>query len=349
MKKSFVYTFILISIIFLFSSCSNNNQQSDVDQSIIEYTVQKTNIVDTITVYGTVEAEDSAEVKALVSGVVEKVYVEEGDGVKAGDVLVELDDSDYRLTYIKALQDYETAKNSGSKLLIEQRQLELEIAKRDLERCKITSLVDGVVTSLSVKVGDYVSKGTTVDVVAKVVNVNNLYISAAVEEMDYSKVKIGQTAIVSFDAFENVSFPAKVTYIGSEAQTSSGIVTIPIKLSLVTPSETSPNYAKIKEAMEKIIPGLSCEAEIVVLNKTSVITVPSAAISFEDGKAYVTVKNGTSTEKRQITVGDKLSSSYEVLDGLKEGETIVVNKSSSSSNSNNRNMGIFMGGPAPRP
>ncbi|HEY8541701.1 MAG TPA: efflux RND transporter periplasmic adaptor subunit, partial [Pseudothermotoga sp.] len=288
---------------------------------------------------------------ALVSGVVKKIYVKEGDTVKAGDLLVELDDTDYRLSYLKALQNYELAKNSGSKLLIEQRQLELDIAKRDLDRCKITSPVDGIVTALNVEVNDYVSKGTTVDVVARVVNVNNLYVSASVEEMDYSKIKVGQTASLTFEAFEGVNFPAKVTYVGSEAQTSSGIVTIPIKLNLISPkslqqSSTSTRGQQLEELMNKIIPGLSCEAEIVVMNKTNVMVVPTGAITYESGKAYVTVKNGNTTEKRQVSVGEKFSSGYEILDGLKEGEVIIINRTSTSSGNAGRIM-IPMGGPAP--
>lgn len=340
MRKNIrIYILISFSVLLLFlSSCNRNVQQSSTaTPSTTEYTIKRTNVVDSITVSGTIKAESSAAVQALVSGVVKKIYVKEGDKVKAGDLLVELDDTDYRLAYLKALQNYELAKNSGSKLLIEQRQLELDIAKRDLERCKITSPVDGIVTALNVEVNDYVSKGTAVDVVARVVNVNNLYVSAAVEEMDYSKIKVGQNALLTFEAFEGVQFPAKVTYVGSEAQTSSGIVTIPIKLSLVPTRSFQPGAAnpsrnqQLEELMNKIIPGLSCEAEIVVLNKTNVIVVPTGAISYESGKAYVMVKNGSATEKRQVTVGERFSIGYEILDGLKEGEVIIVSRAGSSS------------------
>lgn len=354
MRKNIrIYILISVSVLLLFLfSCNRNTQQSsNTTSSVTEYTVKKTNLVDTITVSGTIKAESSAEVQALVSGVVKKIYVKEGDTVKAGDLLVELDDTDYRLSYLKALQNYELAKNSGSKLLIEQRQLELDIAKRDLDRCKITSPVDGIVTALNVEVNDYVSKGTTVDVVARVVNVNNLYVSASVEEMDYSKIKVGQTASLTFEAFEGVNFPAKVTYVGSEAQISSGIVTIPIKLNLISPkslqqSSTSTRGQQLEELMNKIIPGLSCEAEIVVMNKTNVMVVPTGAITYESGKAYVTVKNGNTTEKRQVSVGEKFSSGYEILDGLKEGEVIIINRTSTSSGNAGRIM-IPMGGPAP--
>ncbi|MGJ8454559.1 efflux RND transporter periplasmic adaptor subunit [Pseudothermotoga sp. U03pept] len=366
MRKYILFAMIIMSIMLLFWSCNRSAQQSvTTNSSTIEYTVKKTNLTDTVSVSGKIMAESSAEIKALVSGVVKKINVQEGDTVKAGDVLVELDDSDYRLSYLKALQNYETAKNSGSRLLVEQRQLELEIAKRDLDRCKITSPVDGVVTALNVKVGDYVSKGTSVDVVAKVISLDNLYVSAAVEEVDYSKVKVGQMATLAFDAFEGVNFPAQVTYVGSEAQSSSGIVTIPIKLKLVvqnlqmTTARTSSgtqgtsedaqsmaqgfvgqSAAQRNELLKKIIPGLSCEVQIIVLAKNDVMIIPTAAVSFEGGKAYVNVKSGTTTEKREVTVGERTSGGYEIISGLNEGEVVVVNKTSSSSTNRGVQMNI---------
>jgi len=374
MKKRGLFIVMVLSITFLFWSCNRSAQQtSSTTPSTVEYTVRKTNLTDTVSVSGKIMAESSAEIKALVSGVVKKIYVQEGDSVKAGDILVEIDDTDYRLSYLKALQNYETAKNSGSKLLVEQRQLELEIAKRDLDRCKITSPVDGTVTALNVRIDDYVSKGTSV--IAKVIGLNNLYVSAAVEEVDYSKIKVGQMATLTFDAFEGVSFPVQVTYIGSEAQSSSGIVTIPIKLKLMVqniqatgarigqssisqrPSEASQSLAQrfaertgqsgtqFRDLLNRIIPGLSCEVQIIVLSKSDVIVVPTAAVTFEGGKAYVNVKNGETTERREITVGERTSVGYEIVDGLKEGEVILVNRT--SSNSTNRGVQIGIPGFAP--
>lgn len=392
-KKKTFYLLILASIVLLIiSSCNRSNQQSSssANSSVTEYTVKKTNITDTVTVSGTIDTESSAEVKSLVSGVVKKVYVKEGDTVKAGDLLLELDDTDYQLAYIEALQNYELSKYTGSKLAVQQLQLKLDAAKRNLDRCKITSPIDGVVTEINYKSNDYVSNAS---VVAKVVNFDDLYVSASVEEIDYPKVKVGQTAIVTLDAFEDSTFPARVTYVGNQAQTTSGIVTVPIKLSLITQKTLQPvsntsrftpyassrsnlnasgftpnatqsalnisssasptsNATETEQLTSKIIPGLSCEADIVILSKQDVIVVPTSAISYEQGKAYVTVKNGDTTEKKQITLGEKFSSGYEIISGLEEGEVVVINKTSSSSRSStsSRSSGgtiLPVGSPAP--
>jgi len=332
MKKSALYGIAIILVLSLIVSCNgerSTQQISNTSDSTIEYTVRRGNVTDTVSVFGQVMAENSAEITALVSGVVKKVNVQEGDTVKAGDVLVELDDTDYKLAYVKALQNYETAKNSGSKLLAEQRQLELEIASRDLERCKITSPVNGVVVTLNVKVGDYVRSFS--DIIAKITDLSNLYVSAAIEEIDYPQVKIGQAAEITLDAFQGLKLPGQVTYIGNEAQTVSGIVNVPIKVGFVFQRVQSDiGTARQLANSIKIIPGLSCEVEIIVSSKTDAIIVPNAAITFEGKKAYVTVKSGETTEKREVTVGERTSSGYEIIDGLEEGEILVISRNSNT-------------------
>jgi multidrug efflux pump subunit AcrA (membrane-fusion protein) len=342
-------------IILIFTSCSRNTTQTNTVQ-VSEYVVSKTNLTNTITLSGTVQAREYADIKSLVSGIVKKVNVSKGDNVKAKDVILELDDTEYRLAYIRALQNYETAKNSGSKLLIQQREIELELAKRDLENCKLVSPISGVVSSIDVKQGDLISSGKTI---ARVVNLEKLYVSASVDEVDYSRIALGQAATVSFDAIEGLAVGARVTYISSEAQTSQGIVVVPIELDLlgvdvpqlrsrlsqagIDPTQfqqrlqqlrTQGNLAQMPQRQlqsssqnqsARIIPGLSCEVNIVTMSKENVLAVPINAVKFSSGKAYVTVKKSDgSTEEREISVGVRTNNFYEVVSGLQEGEVVLV-------------------------
>jgi multidrug efflux pump subunit AcrA (membrane-fusion protein) len=346
---------IVSLIILIFTSCSRNTTQTNTVQ-VSEYVVSKTNLTNTITLSGTVQAREYADIKSLVSGIVKKVNVSKGDNVKAKDVILELDDTEYRLAYIRALQNYETAKNSGSKLLIQQREIELELAKRDLENCKLVSPISGVVSSIDVKQGDLISSGKTI---ARVVNLEKLYVSASVDEVDYSRIALGQAATVSFDAIEGLAVGARVTYISSEAQTSQGIVVVPIELDLlgvdvpqlrsrlsqagIDPTQfqqrlqqlrTQGNLAQMPQRQlqsssqnqsTRIIPGLSCEVNIVTMSKENVLAVPINAVKFSSGKAYVTVKKSDgSTEEREISVGVRTNNFYEVVSGLQEGEVVLV-------------------------
>ncbi|WP_448521282.1 efflux RND transporter periplasmic adaptor subunit [Pseudothermotoga sp.] len=363
---------IVSLIILIFASCSRNTTQTNTVQ-VSEYVVSKTNLTDTITLSGTVQAREYVEIKSLVSGIVKKVNVSKGDNVKAKDVILELDDTEYRLAYIKALQNYETAKNSGSKLLIQQREIELELAKRDLENCKLVSPIDGVVISIDVKQGDLVSTGKTI---ARVVNLEKLYVSASVDEVDYSRIALGQAATVSFDAIEGLTVGARVTYISSEAQTSQGIVVVPIELDLLSVDvpqlrsrlsqagidqtqvqqrlqqlRTQGNLAQLPQRQlqsgsqnqsTRIIPGLSCEVNIVTMSKENVLAVPINAVKFSSGKAYVTVKKSDgSTEEREISVGVRTNNFYEVVSGLQEGEVVLVTGRTTTTNRTQQVPNVF--------
>lgn len=383
---------IVLSFALIFSSCGSRNTTQTNTVQVSEYMVSKMNLMDTVTLSGTVQPREYADVRALVSGIVKKVLVNKGDQVKAGDVLVELDDTEYRLAYIRALQNYETAKNSGSKLLIQQREIELELAKRDLENCKLVSPISGVITSLDVKQGDLVSTGKAV---ARVVNLEKLYVSASVDEIDYSKIVVGQIATVRFDAIEDLTVGARVSYVSSVAETSGGIVVVPIELDILNldvsqltgadRSQTQQMFQQLRSQFQgmdqtqvqqrlqqlrnqlatgqnptsrrtgtqtqnrAIIPGLSCEVNIVTMSKENVIAVPVNAVKFVSGKAYVTVKkkDGT-TEDREISVGVRTSNFYEVLSGLEEGEIVIVSGRVTSANRTPQMFGPIPGlGPGP--
>ena len=371
MRKTRWIVMTLFVILFL-AACSRNTAQTSTVQ-VSEYVVSKTNLTDTITLSGTVQAREYADIKSLVSGIVKKVNVSKGDTVEAGDVIAELDDTEYRLAYIKALQNYETAKNSGSKLLIQQREIELELAKRDLENCKLLSPIDGVVTSIDIKQGDLISTGKTI---ARVVNLEKLYVSASVDEVDYSRIALGQVATVSFDAIEGLTVGARVTYISSEAQTSQGIVVVPIELDLLSvdvpqvrsrlsqagidPAQfqqrlqqlrTQGNLAQMPQRQLqsgsqnqsiRIIPGLSCEVNIVTMSKENVLAVPINAVKFSSGKTYVTVKKSDgSTEEREISVGVRTNNFYEVVSGLQEGEVVLVTGRTTTTNRTQQMPNVF--------
>ena len=371
MRKTRWIVMTLFVILFL-AACSRNTAQTSTVQ-VSEYVVSKTNLTDTITLSGTVQAREYADIKSLVSGIVKKVNVSKGDTVEAGDVIAEIDDTEYRLAYIKALQNYETAKNSGSKLLIQQREIELELAKRDLENCKLLSPIDGVVISIDVKQGDLVSTGKTI---ARIVNLEKLYVSASVDEVDYSRIALGQVATVSFDAIEGLTVGARVTYISSEAQTSQGIVVVPIELDLLSvdvpqvrsrlsqagidPAQfqqrlqqlrTQGNLAQMPQRQLqsgsqnqsiRIIPGLSCEVNIVTMSKENVLAIPINAVKFSSGKTYVTVKKSDgSTEEREISVGVRTNNFYEVVSGLQEGEVVLVTGRTTTTNRTQQMPNVF--------
>jgi len=318
-RRSWV-AFVAVAILLLVAMGCNRAQeatQEEAQSTTYEYTVKKGPLIETVDVSGQVVTDESYDVKSLVSGIVKKVYVEEGAKVKTGDVLVELEDDDYQLNYLKALQNYELAKAEGSELLIKQRELELEITRRNLERTKIRSPIDGVVISVGVREGEPIGSGK---VVAQIVNADSVHVEGAVDEVDYGKLEIGQRAVVTFENLSNMRTIGTVSYISPVAQTSGGLTVFPIKVDI-----------QKRPGMEKIVPGLSCDVSVMIVNKTDVITVPVNAISRNPEGGYVIkVRSGEKIEERPVEVGYVGDFVAEITSGLEEGEIVIIDRNAAS-------------------
>lgn len=314
--------FVVMAVLLLVTMGCNKVReanQKETQSITYEYTVKKGPLIETVDVSGQVVADESYEVKSLVSGIVKEVYVEEGNKVKAGDVLVELEDENYQLNYLKALQNYELAKAEGSELLIKQRGLELEIASRDLERTKIRSPIDGVVVSVGVvKEGESVGSSR---VMAQIVNVDSVHVEGAADEVDYGKLEVGQRAVITFENLSNMKTIGTLSYVSSVARTSGGLTVFPIKVDI-----------QKRPGMEKVVPGLSCDISVMIVNKTDVITVPVNAIYRDPKGGYVVkVRSGEEIEERSVEVGYVGDFVAEITSGLEEGEIVIINRNAASS------------------
>jgi len=309
----FVLT-VLITFSFILSCNLRKDEKEQNSTDYYEYTVKRGVLFESVDISGQVVSDEEYKVKSLVSGVVKRVLVERGDRVKRGEILVELDDDDYLLNRIKALQNYENARISGSKLLLEQRKLELKIAEKNLERAKIRSPIDGVVVSVDVKEGDILNVGK---VVATVINDRKLHIEGAIDEVDFGKVTVGQKAIVHFESLGGLRVPAVVTYISPVAITTGGLNIFPIELRFEADVENA-----------RIVPGLSCDVSIVVMSKEGVLTVPANALGHESSGYYVELKTKDGVKKQPVEVGYIGEYYAEIKNGLKEGDVIVIRKRS---------------------
>lgn len=184
----------------------------------------------------------------------------------------------------------------------------LQLAKLNsqLEACKIKSPVDGVVSFLdNVFVSDYINANKTV---IKVMDKNNVI--AVFTSSDLSSVNKGTKVKIKFN---NTVYDAEIGDIendnSSDNQSSEGTK---INLKIASNKLNLTANSKINATME-------------IQNKTNILLVPKAAV-FTDGDAFwVNVSENGKITKKTIQVGVQTSTQAEILDGLKEGDKIVLN------------------------
>ncbi|MDM5327704.1 biotin/lipoyl-binding protein [Neobacillus sp. CF12] len=237
------------------------------------------------------------------------------------------DDASLKAAYELEQKKYQNLVNNNStienaKLSVEEAKNKLQEAKNNLNKIYLKAPIDGEIMNLNYKVGEVVTgsqAGTNNNSASSgsafmtIVDPSVIYVKATATETDISGIEITQQMRVAIDSvsLENVAGEV-VSVSDTPSIDSSGVVTYEVTGKLAEPNEM------IKDGMTAFITFLKKE-------KTDVLLVPNKAIFVEDGKQYVNVKtSGEEPEKRAITGGLTNGIQTEVVEGLKEGETVVI-------------------------
>lgn len=197
----------------------------------------------------------------------------------------------------------------GQEARVLQYQASLQAVGAQLAKMTLRSPLTGVVTKQDAKVGQTVSVGTSV---VSVISNSNLEIEANVSEISVGKVKVGDTVLITMDAFADKTFKGTVTYIEPGETIIDGVVNFKITIAF------SEKYPEIKT-------GLSTNLSIITEEKADVLRIPAYAITKKEDGLYVTKKEGNKDVEVKIQTGFKGSDGFvEVLSGLKEGEILTL-------------------------
>lgn len=177
------------------------------------------------TVSGSLSYVNSVILKTNSIGKVEKIDLKEDQYVNAGDVLMLLTND-----------AVSTAKDADN-LKIQDLQLQLDYAKKQLEDCKIYAPMDGTISKQDIKVGQMIKIN---DVISSIADLDHMKLVVDIDDTDIAKIKLGQKASVKIDGLSETStkpIELEVTKIPVEGNTVNGTTTYPITLSIDNVSE----------------------------------------------------------------------------------------------------------------
>lgn len=321
--------------------------QSDTEtttENVVTRTVrvEKSDLRVVVTGSGQVEADSQVDLKPVVAGdaiEVTMVAVKNDQEVRKGQIIAVLDNEDARRDVSKAELDVRQAeiKEKQTDTLypkldrddMRQRQLAnvsvaqsaiaLEKVRDKLADFTIRAPFDGIVTGLSVESGDTISQTAAL---ASVIT-KKLHVSVALNEVDAAKVHEGDVATVSFVAFPDVMVDGRVVKLDTIGTVTQNVVSYGAEIEL----EEQPTGLK---------PGMSATADIIVAEKSSVLTVPNAALTTEKGRAIVTILRNETTESEKQTVVTGLANETmtEIVSGLAEGAVVELPGAVPSATSN---------------
>lgn len=298
------------------------------------YTVNKETYENVIEISGTVSAAQQQTLNALGAGTVKAVYVKEGDTVKKGDILVQLDDSEEVYNLEKHDYNMATTRLNGSPRDLSLMETQRVALVQKIADRKVVASFDGVIVEMDAVEGNSVKAG---DKIGTLVNLDYLTAEVEIPETDVAKLEIGQKVILSFNASKTQgsgyveSWPA----IGELTNRGASVVRATIH---------------IDDYPQEILPNYSFTGKIQIEEPVDTITVERYAIGYDDGQAYVILARGN--EKRNVEVMQYGRDYVKVLSGLQGGEVLLQvgeipksgtaanrNRSSNNNNSNNRNGG----------
>ncbi|KKR91199.1 MAG: Efflux transporter, RND family, MFP subunit [Candidatus Falkowbacteria bacterium GW2011_GWA2_41_14] len=198
----------------------------------------------------------------------------------------------------------------SQELAIKQKENALLDAKEKLADYYIRAPFTGIITGTNVKKGDSLSSGA---VIATLITKQQMA-EIPLNEVDAAKIKIGQKATLSFDAIEGLNITGQIGEIDMLGTVSQGVVTYNVKILFDTQDE-------------RVKPGMSVSASIVIDIKQNVVMVPNSAIKSSNETYYVEMPNETDpTQPRQqsVEIGLVNDTSTEIISGLKEGDQIIT-------------------------
>lgn len=211
-------------------------------------------------------------------------------------------------TYDQKLQPAAKADLDAAQAQIQNAEASLQSAELNYDNNIIKAPFNGVVAALNNNVGDQVSAS---DVIATVITQDQVA-ELSLNEVDVSKIKVGQKAVMTFDAVDGLSLTGTVAQIDTLGTVTQGVVTYAVKVKFDTQDD-------------RIKPGMSVNTVIITDVATDVIAVPNSAVKSGGGSAFVQVLDASGKPaNRTVQTGISNDTLTEITSGLEAGDKVIT-------------------------
>lgn len=343
MRKKKIIRIVITSVItigvfvLIGSVLANNKKKNAAQTAVVAQTtsgdvavrvspVQKQSIELDFSANGNFAPAQQMNFAAENSGRVVRVLVDEGSYVRRGQTLaiiktdlLNIDLETAQAAYQNALRDkqrYENAFQTGgvTQQQLDQAKLQLENAEARVRQARvrvgdanIKSSINGIVNKRYIEPGAVVNPGTQL---FELVDVSKLKLAITINETQVANLKVGHKVDVKASVFPDKNFGGTISFIAPKADAS---LNFPVEI------EIASNPGNQLKA------GMYGTAVFSFGNAAPVITIPRSAFvgSVSTNQVFV-VENGKTARLRNMIAGRVLGDKVEVLQGLKEGETIIT-------------------------
>jgi len=335
MKKIIIIVVVLTLLALIIFRLSTNykkiNASKDVSTDLAYVSVNvspvlKMSINDSLRLTGYMEAYSEVDIASEAQGTITILNAALGQEKPKGSIIATIDDKLKKLavqtagiSVAKLKKDLDRYNNlykggtiteqqlNDAQNLIDNAEIQLEQAEKQLSDAAIKSPISGVITRKLVEEGEYINIGSPI---ATIVDISKLKIKLNVSEVNVYQLKLSDKAIITTDVYPGVTFEGNISFISSQGDDSHNY---PVEIVITNNSKYPLKSGTFANVMIK----LPMAAEALYIPRESLLG------SITDAEVYVAENNKAILKK--IVVGNWNDKYIKVISGLKEGEQVIVN------------------------
>jgi membrane fusion protein (multidrug efflux system) len=322
MKKIRYSSLLILVVVGLIAGCGNNKKNEAITQKIaVEVApVVRGDITVVKTYSGTLEGARQSKIYASIPERVVELPVSEGQYVKKGQPIIKLDKLGVSSRYNQAYAYYQHSKDNYEKMerLYNQKAISemdyksaktaFEVAEADFnaarESVELSSPIDGIVTDITVNLGQQAPLGVPI---ATVASTARMRVTIFVGSGEITRVKIGQEAKVTIDSNEPII--STISELASSADPETRLFRVELEMD---------------NPQGVLRPGMFARAQIVVDDLKQVVVVNNNALFSEEGIAKTYIVRNDTAYAQSIEIGPGDGQITQVLSGLELGQKVVT-------------------------
>lgn len=326
-KELIIAAALIVLLAGVFIKNRNNNSASKNQKA----KVSRGNMQETLTISGSIAADERVVLQFQTSGRLSWVGVKEGDHIRKDQLIATLDQrelkkklQEYLNIFSKSRIDLDQARSDNkdqaltdairrtldkTQFTLNNTVLDVEIQDIALQYSRLTTPIEGIVTMVQAPYAgvNIIPTGAQFEVI----NPKTIYFSALADQTEVTELKNGMKGVLNLDSYSDEKIGGmikKISYTPKTGETGTvyGVTFIP---------EKNEDYTKYRI-------GMTGDLTFVTKEKNNVLYVPVSFVTGENGNSYVTVMEKNKKVKKKVTTGMETDSSIEITSGLKEGDVV---------------------------
>jgi len=295
---------------------------------VIAVTAKRQPVTESLSLIGSLAANEMVEIKAETDGTVEDILFNEGQRVEKGRLLIRLDETKFATALAEAESNFKLsqanfarAKQLFADKLISQQEYDqtaanfdvnqalLDRRKRELKDARIYAPFSGIMGARNISPGQVIAKNT---VLSWLVDLDPIKVELNVPERFLSQVQVGQTLDLKVASYSTNRFQGKVYFVAPSVDPN---------------TRTTLVKAQIPNPRRELKPGMFANLDLTVNVRENSIVIPEVALSqlLDGNRAIVfAVDTNSTVQLRPVKLGLRLAGQVEIVGGLEAGEKVVV-------------------------